>query len=390
MIQSHGQHNTGKPVYLNVTPWAQPATKGEVWLHRALRNADTVQDSYVWQHSLDKRWEIFDKVGVGEGVEFRDFNRAYKMHQNVVPHVPYQWMEGWMGPNPVIEVVKPHADNGVIQSLGGVHFNSDNWFGYKTDVEVHCSPRAVGKFLSMAETTRQYYLNFVNSEEGRSLVAALEEHSHGHNVPIKYVSGGFLKKSGEGTTMAAINLQHGNLFTHPGLYSIAEQYGRELGISPDEFVKYIMAHEIAHTYLTFHNKGDVFDIETEIDQFLADFYAERAAHFPKGYTPAVFGSESNKGVDSKAKAAHAAKRVKDVEENYGQKGKQKNNHHSLEEIVEEAKEDTERLEEFVESDYVSHDGDESENYETREDESGNYDAEMSDSYEASDTSPESN
>ncbi|HLC65587.1 MAG TPA: hypothetical protein VJI46_05705 [Candidatus Nanoarchaeia archaeon] len=324
------QRSLSKPVFLNRTDWSKnPSTPGEVWLDNALKKGDTLHDSVLWNLTQHPYYRAIDVFGFGEGYERSDFvaGRYTK---------PYAWVEGWLAGNPILQYAEPHKDIGVIESIGGVPFEHDNWFGHKTDLEVHCSPRSVGKFLTMAETTRRYLINFLNTEEGQALAQHLEKQGYHNPAKITKVAGGYLS----GGTLAGVNPTKGILMANPKLYDMAHALAREKGMSVEDAIKYVMAHEITHLYA----KGvkDTVSLEEEVDTVLQNFYKSRAEGRFKGYSIGVQGSEKKNG--DKIRQKYTEERLKKIADIYYRKGKHLDEE-TLEELVEKLEEELEEMKE---------------------------------------------
>ncbi|MBI4439708.1 hypothetical protein HY638_01940, partial [Candidatus Woesearchaeota archaeon] len=298
----------------------------EKMLESALRKGDTINyDTAIWANVDHPRSRMIDVYGVGEGFQLRDILAGN------LPR-PYEWMESWMGPNPVLQYVEPHKDIGIIENISGVPFERDNWFGHKTDLEVHCSPRSVGKFLSMAETARQYWINSQNSKTTKSIRSRLESIGYDSSANITHVAGGFLS----GNTLAGVVPEEGIFKVNPNFYDLAHETARERHMSVDDVIEWVLAHETAHLYVG--TDKDTLEMEKEVDSLLRDFYAKRSEGRFRGYSIGVHGSEKRNSDSDKAK--YAEKRVLELIDQLYSAREKGHATESLEEELEEALEET--------------------------------------------------
>ncbi|MFC1768784.1 hypothetical protein ACFLZX_03385 [Nanoarchaeota archaeon] len=317
-------YSSNSPNYASLSKSAKTGPS-EAWLDHALRTANTVHDSTSWRTTMLPHHIRDDVMGRGEGTTYLEI-----LTGNAVPD---KWAEGWLTPTKILEYVDAKENKGVIRSISGVPFE-ENFFGHKDAMFAECDPRHVGKFYSMSETVKQDYINFLNSKEGQVLVEKLAETGN-HPHDIAYVAGGYLKSQGLKHQCAAVDLRDGIFYENPQLRAIAELLGRQEGMTPQEFIEYTQAHEIAHLFLT--NPHDpVEKKEAEVEAFLADFYAALAEGAYKGYHISVPNSERAEAASHKAKEKHARKTVAKIAEN------------GLEHKVEEAEEQEEVEEENVE------------------------------------------
>jgi len=173
----------------------------------------------------------------------------------------------------MVEVAPLAKEEGYTERLGEIPVNADALTKYVTPSREHVPFNMVGKYVSMAETARQNYMNLLDSQEGQALFRFMGSRGYKPTSKPNKIAAGYLPDS----AIAAIS--HGSdgtafIFSKGALKKIANQ--AELhGVKYDNTLLNTLMHEMVHVY--------GIRSEKELEDLLTEFYSKMAEREFKGY-----------------------------------------------------------------------------------------------------------
>jgi len=191
----------------------------------------------------------------------------------------------------MLDVVPVADEIGYTEHIHQVPIDVGGIIKYKTPEHVLQAPmNKVGKYVSMAETARQNYMNLLDSSEGNALFSFMGSKGYKPTWKIDRVAAGYLHDRAIAAiswnpivTNAPEKDKYAFVFSKGALHKIAEQAAIH-GVDIDFELLNTAMHEMVHTY--------GIRSERELEELLTEFYSKMADKEARGYTDTPASSRS--------------------------------------------------------------------------------------------------